>query len=857
MCVGCVRVVESGGLYSLARGGVDVTTSFTEHLFPKSSLHVLESFATIGLIFFLFLVGLELDPESLKTAGAATAAISVAGIAVPFVLGVGVAKFLYDDGEVMGDIVKNSGTGFGAFVVFMGVSMSITAFPVLARILAEFKLLTTDVGGLAMAAAAVGDVVAWVFLALAVSLTNSDKPVFCVYDLLMGLLFCLVTFVLVKPFMAKLAQRCPADEPIPEQIVAITLLLCLASAFATDLCGIHAIFGAFLFGLIIPKDGHFAGALIEKVEDFTSTLLLPLYFVSSGLKTEIGSIDSLRLVGVLILVVSVATAGKVGGVYVAARLTKLPPKKSFVFGVLMNTKGLVELIVLNIGREKGVLGNRLFAILVLMAIITTFMTSPIVSLLTAPKEKAVAYDRRRIAMDDGSDEIRLFMCVHGIRNIASMVHVSELVKGRRKKALRVYLLHLIEYSERSSAIKMVAKARKEGKPFVNKNIDGVDNVGTMFQAYGRVAKILVRPMIAIATTSQMHEDICSTAAEKRANMIIVPFHKDSALDGLLDVAHPGFHHVNRNVLRHAPCSVGILVDRGIGNSSHIPSNEVTYHILILFFGGQDDRECLALGRRMLERPNAVVRVVRFKESASKDTSLHVAGGSSIENVSHDRHHYQFFNWTAGSSHDHRHGKLQTIDPAELRRREEEELAKDDAAIADTQATADSLMQEMPQNNGELRFSVEQVPADDVIGRVIHLATAQGVDLVIIGRGRRPSRIVARLPVPEHANRVDAHELGVIGDVLTGKEMKMSASILVVQQHDPDFVPAHTGLSSRLFKKTASHPEPRKADLHAGAKAKAIAEDMPDSPRKADLHAGAKAKATAEDVPDSNTPRKEV
>lgn len=320
---------------------------YMANIFPPQSMPTLEVFADMGLLFFLFMVGLELDLKQISKTGRQALLIAAAGISLPFTAGVGVSF-------VLKQTIAQDGK-FGPFLVFMGVALSITAFPVLARILAERKLLTTDVGQIAMSAAAVNDVVAWVLLALAVALSGSGKsPTIVVWVLLCGVGFVVVMFVAVRPVMTWIASRCTTNEPVKEFYICVTLAGVLVAGFCTDAIGIHSIFGAFLLGLVIPKQGPFAEILVEKLEDFITILFLPLYFAVSGLKTNIGTISGGRSVGLLVLVISVACSGKILGTFFAAKLSKLNFNKSITLGVLMNTKGLVELIVLNIGLARGV-----------------------------------------------------------------------------------------------------------------------------------------------------------------------------------------------------------------------------------------------------------------------------------------------------------------------------------------------------------------------------------------------------------------------------------------------------------------------------------------------------------------------
>ncbi|OVA18312.1 Cation/H+ exchanger [Macleaya cordata] len=327
---------------------------YLDRIFPKWSAPILETVASIGLLFFLFLVGLELDLNSIKRSGKRAFSIAAAGISLPFISGIGVAVVLRKTVDGAEDV------GFAQFVVFMGVALSITAFPVLARILAELKLLTTRVGETAMAAAAFNDVVAWVLLALAVALAGDGaeggekkSPLVSVWVLLSGVAFVVFMLVVVRPAMTWVARRCsPEHESVDEAYICLTLAGVMVSGFMTDLIGIHSIFGAFVFGLTIPKEGEFAGRLIERIEDFVSGLLLPLYFASSGLKTDVAKIRGAAAWGLLALVITIACVGKILGTFVVALMNKIPVREALTLGLLMNTKGLVELIVLNIGKEK-------------------------------------------------------------------------------------------------------------------------------------------------------------------------------------------------------------------------------------------------------------------------------------------------------------------------------------------------------------------------------------------------------------------------------------------------------------------------------------------------------------------------
>ncbi|GBG63802.1 Cation/H(+) antiporter [Chara braunii] len=751
-----------------ALGRID---GFTRNLFHKDALKYLDLNANVGLIFFVFMVGLEIDLESLKTSGRPVIAISMAGLIFPFVSGVLVSFFLYNNDEVMSRTIDpDEKIRFVPFLVFMGVAMSITPLAVLARILTDCELLTTEVGVITMIAAAVDAVLAWILLALVIALANAHgNPLISLYYLLLSGAFGAAMFFVVRPLIKKVVDKVNTVDPtdFPEYLVAFCLIACLVSAFIADLVGIHIIFGALVFGLILPKDGNLAKSLTSRIKDFVSTLLLPLYFVSTGLKTQLSYISSAKLFGILILLILVAMVGKIGGVYIAARATKLSNRKALIIGVLMNVKGLVLLIVLNIGLERNVIGETLFTIMVVMALFTTFITSPLVTYLVKSGDAQEIATFGDCPADDTSD-LRLLVCAHGLHNIPSFVHLSDLSKGCKKAQLHVYLLllRLAEHPERSSS-----EASKEGKPVgKRKEMEGIDYVGSLFQTYGRLAKVIVKTETVISSTSKMHEDICSSALDKKASMIILPFHISrcrgtSAESAGADLAR-GFRHVNLQVLRHARCSVGVLIHRGLGESADMRSSETTYNVLLLLFGGQDDQRALVYASRMLELPNVNLRTVRF---------------SSMQHSQwHSGSHWP---WGRGDGPHPRKAleKEKEIAVEERRRSVAEEMAVHDNSVFEV------LKNEISSLAGRksAQLTVEEVQTDDVVQAAIAAASLEDLDLIVVGRGVRPAPIVASPSREDHLNPDDAEELGVIGGALVAADTVVKASILVIQQHDPE------------------------------------------------------------------------
>jgi len=340
-------------------------------LFPPESLGFLNSLSQIGLLLFMFLVGLELDPKILRGRGYTALVTSNVSIIAPFLLGTLLAFYLYPR-------LSDDSVTFTGFALFLGAAMSITAFPVLARILTERNLLRTPLGAIAIACAAVDDVTGWCILAGVVLIVRATGAATPFWLTLIGLvIYVLVMFFLIRPSFHKLEGLYEKRGRINQNMLALMLLLVLVSAWVTEWLGIHALFGAFLAGAIMPKKYRFVHALTEKLNDAAVVLLLPIFFAFTGLRTSIGLVSGVEMWFYCGLIILVAIAGKFGGSTIAARITGMPWREAGALGILMNTRGLMELVILNIGLDIGVISPALFAMMVLMALITTFMTSPI------------------------------------------------------------------------------------------------------------------------------------------------------------------------------------------------------------------------------------------------------------------------------------------------------------------------------------------------------------------------------------------------------------------------------------------------------------------------------------------------
>lgn len=371
-----------------------------------------------------------------------------------------------------------------------------------------------------------------------------------------------------------------------------------------------------------------------------------------------------------------------------------------------------------------VLNDQSFAILVLMALFTTFITTPIVMAIYKPARKGdQPYKHRKIERKDLDTEFRILACFHSTRNIPTLINLIESSRGTRKKGqLCVYAMHLMELSERSSAISMVHKARKNGLPFWNKKREDQDRMVIAFEAYQQLRSVVVRPMTAISALNSIHEDICTSADRKRAALIVMPFHKHQRLDGSMESLGNSFQLVNQRVLQHAPCSVGILVDRGLGGTTQVVASEVSYSVVVPFFGGKDDREALAYGLKMAEHPGIKLTALNFTSNPGKPLDSNVGA-------------------------------------AEEQDKDNEILSQ---LIALTKSKESIQYQEKTKGNKE-----------ETIDSLRSMSTAS---LFLVGR------VSQTLPLTERST--DCPELGHVGSYLASSDFSTTSSILVIQQYDP-------------------------------------------------------------------------
>ncbi len=559
-------------------------------IFPTDIIPLIGVAANLGLIFYMFLVGLELDPALLRGRLGAALAISNASIAMPLALGAVAALPIYT--------ILAPDINFAAFALFMGVAMSITAFPVLARILVERRMLKRPVGAIAMAAAAIDDVTAWFLIALATAVATAGSGIDVVKTIGLALAFVAVMFVVIRPMLARVSTAYDEAGRVPGGWIVAIFAGVLLCAVTTETIGIALIFGAFVMGLVMPRHAGLTEDVTGRIEDFVVVLLLPLFFAYTGLRTNVGLLDRPELWLITIGLIVVAITGKMAGAFIAARVTGFGVRASGVIGTLMNTRGLTELIVLNLALEKGVISSALFASLVLMALATTFMAGPLLALLDPgnkfgqPVEEELEVARALAAEDESATpppERSILVAPQSDGALAQLVALSEPLADSEPK--RELILARLLPPPRSAAAGVRGGLQTESLMLAEATAQ-LDGVRAEMRSRGTAARTLA------FISSQAAHDLDRLLGKEEVDLVITDGRRP-LLGGGVPRGDVG------SLLENAPCDVAVLVSNSDGVVTPGPSAPV----VVPFGGAEHDWAALELGAWMASAMDAPLKLM--------------------------------------------------------------------------------------------------------------------------------------------------------------------------------------------------------------------------------------------------------
>ena len=444
---------------------------FSLAIFPVESLGNLQFLSQIGLILFMFVIGLELDLKVLKNKANDAVVFSHASIVIPFSLGIGLAYFIYYRFAPLG-------VEFLSFSLFMGIAMSITAFPVLARIVQERGIHKTRLGTIVITCAAADDITAWCILAAVIAIVKAGSFVSSLYIIGLAFAYVMTMIFVVKPFLKRIGDLYRTKNKLNKPVVAIFFLTLILSSYVTEVIGIHALFGAFMTGVIMPDISKFRAIFIDKVEDVSVILLLPLFFVFTGLRTQIGLINDPYLWKVTGFIILVAVLGKFLGSAIAAKFVGQNWRDSLTIGALMNTRGLMELVVLNIGYDLGVLTSEIFTMMVIMALVTTVMTGPALDLIN------FIFKTKDVFISDSiknESKYKILISFGNNEKAKSLLRLANCLVKKQKDSSSVTAMHL-SMSEEMHSYDLEDQERRRFNPILEESKVLKQEITTIFKA---------------------------------------------------------------------------------------------------------------------------------------------------------------------------------------------------------------------------------------------------------------------------------------------------------------------------------------------------------------------------------------
>ncbi|KAK4760515.1 hypothetical protein SAY87_005408 [Trapa incisa] len=699
----------------LGPSGLSRITKIRDFFYQRSSMDYYPLVGFIFSIIFMFELGLETDiAYSIRTLRTA-ATVSFGGILFSVVSGGIASFFLYRHLDYIG----SSGIVYGMFLIII---LAETNPPATTRMAAELKITTSDAGRLAISCAIINDLTCLFLYCLIVGL-HSGK------GFARGIVCLIITsgLILLNKYLAQWFNgRNRSQKYLKNAEVFVILSLVIASSMLIELMSFNSSINCFLVGLMFPREGKSARTLLFKLTYSLHNFILPIYFGFIGFQFNADYFRKVSNVVILLIMVGLSVVGKVCGTIAAYQYLKLPWNEGAVLGFLLNMKGHADLLLLSGITEllTWTMGSR--DLLLTTIVLNTVISDIGIGIFMRKEEGRLGHGYRSLEPQETEDELRVLGCVYGSRHVGATIAVLYALKGSVSAPIAPYLMHLIELSEKSKSSKTLYHELEDDELNSEENYGGNDvlEINDAVDGFAVDNKILIHQMKAVSLFSIMYEDVCDGAEDLRVSIILIPFHKHQRIDGKMESGKEGIRTTNQRILRHAPCSVGIIVSRGPAGApafTQILCSDMVQHVATLFFGGSDDQEALACSKRIAAHPNVNLTVIRFVPMSS--TSL--TGSSS--NVDDDVYFTDFYNRHVRS------GQMGYVEK-------------------------------------HVRNGAETLGILREIGEMY--------SLFIVGKGKR-----GHSPMTTGmSDWEECPELGIVGDILASSEFNTGGSVLIIQQH---------------------------------------------------------------------------
>ncbi|WJZ89179.1 hypothetical protein VitviT2T_008414 [Vitis vinifera] len=579
--------------------------AYAEKLFPPGGKLVLETLANVGFMLHLFLVGLQMDPRILKKAGKTAVLIGIGGFILPY--GLGELAF------IIIHHVMTLDRKLSVSIPFMVALNSMTSFVVVSSLLTDLNILNSELGRLATQTSMVSDLCSWFMATMmnTVGIAARDSDWMLLWSLIWLLIFLISIVFVFRPIIIWISKQTPEGERMDEVLFFIIIVMIMGCAFCAEVLGQHAALGPLVLGMALPDGPPIGTILLQKFDTMVTGLLLPIFFALSGSKTKLFSLGKGMFPFMVEFIIILGYIGKFTGTLIPAIFSGVPRWDSLCLAMIMCCKGIIEVATYSMWKDRKILSYQSYSLLLITMLIVTGVCRPIVGYLYDPASSHMSYSRKSIMYPKHDSEFRILVCIHNEHNVSTIINLLEASHATKSSPISIVALCLMELTGSSSSVLESYDSKK-------KLTSGVTHLGHIINAFNYYeqhnhGRVTVQHFTAIAPYSSMHTDICAIALEMRANIVIVPFHKQMAFGGTEEATATSIKTVNLNVIDKAPCSVGILVDRGhIGGHRSFVAGHSLYHIALLFLGGADDREALSYSRRMAEDPKIRLTVVCFR-----------------------------------------------------------------------------------------------------------------------------------------------------------------------------------------------------------------------------------------------------
>ncbi|KAL2558304.1 Cation/H(+) antiporter 15 [Forsythia ovata] len=673
---------------------------------PRGSTNIVTG-ATFGLMFFLFAMGVKADPMMMVRPGRQAAILGISAMFVTLALTLPLAFIIKHYVPMDGTLAES--------LPFIAASQCLTPFPNISCLLTELKMSNSDLGRIAISASMLCDVIGMtlVVILLAILQANFD-PLKSAVAIMAAFLFVVSLVYIIKPLLLRVLRGIPNGKSVGEQYIIGTFTCVLAVGVISELIGQHFVLGPLVLGLIVPEGPPLGTTLISKLDIPVGKIFYPIFLTTSGLKTDIFKIH-LQSLWIVLSVVMFSCVVKIGAVILSSRYLHINFQDSFVIGLMLNARGVCELIVYNLWRDGLLLTDQEFSISVIAMIGVTAIITPLIKFMYDPSKQRVPLKRRTIQHAKRDAELRILVCLQNQDGVPSIINILEASDATEESPIAVIAVLLEEVVGRANPLLVAHQSTRILQPSNSKS-SHIINALRQYELCNERC-VTVQSFSAISHAETMHEDICRVALDQNATIVILPFHKHWEIDGSIGLVNRSIQTMNIKVLEKAPCSVGILIDRGnLTGSLSILNTQSIYRVAVIYIGGPDDAESLYYGARMGRHNNVTLTLVRYLLFGSDNA----------------------------------------------RERKQDNILIDDVRQA---------------HNGNQNFIYQEQLVKDGVGLTASLrALENNFDLMIVGRNHQASQILMGLGAWS-----ECPELGVVGDMLASTDIGSIASVLVVQQ----------------------------------------------------------------------------